>query len=232
MNVRRFFVATALLTLPFLVTTTSTFADVQTIPGFSAGNASYSDITVTGDPVNVVPSTDAAGNSVLTFTHQGTSTWTGPNDSSVASFTVNFTTPVSAVGLSFDGNATGGTFLSAAASVGETIEITGPVDAAHPDGLYDLTLSDIASPFDGVFAFGDGTQLLSLNDLLPFPVTSITVKAKSIDTSENGGVATISSVENIFIPAGGSPSPEPASLGVLIFGGAFLLSRRHSKSPL
>ena len=228
MNVRRFVIASALLAAASLLNCV-TFAAVQTIPGFTAGNATYSNITVTGDPVTVTGSTDVSGNSVLTFTHQGSPTWTGPTDSSVASYTVNFTAPVSAVGLSFDGNATGGSFLSAAASVGETIEINGPVDAAHPTGIYDLTLSDIASPFDGVFAFGDGTKLLSLNYLLPFPVTSITVKAKSIDTSENGGIATIGTVQNSFVPSGGIPGPEPASLGLLAAGGTLLLSRRRGR---
>ena len=231
MNVRHFFVASALLTVAPLMTP-STFAAIQTIPGFTAGIATYSDITVTGDPVNVTPGTDVSGNSVLTLTHQGTSTWTGPNDSSVASFTVNFTQPISAVGLTFDGNATGGNFLSAEASVGETIEILGPATGGNPPGLYDITLSNIGGLTSGVYAFGDGTQLLTLNDLLPFPVTSITVKAKSIDTAENGGVATIGSVQNFFVPSGGIAAPEPASLGILIFGGALLLARRPSESPL
>jgi hypothetical protein len=227
MNVQRFLVASALLAAAPLLNSFA-FADVQTIPGFSSGNATYSTITVTGDPVNITAGTDLSGNSTLTFTHQGTPTWTGPNDGSVASFTVNFTNPVTAVGLSFDGSATGGTFLAAGATVGETIEIAGPVDANHPTGLWDYVLSDLASPNDGLYAFGDGTKLLSLNYLLPYPVTSITVKAKSIDTSETTGIATISTVTNSFIPSGGA-TPEPASLGILAAGGAMLLTRRRSR---
>ncbi|MGN6369093.1 MAG: PEP-CTERM sorting domain-containing protein [Phycisphaerae bacterium] len=228
MIVRRFLVASALLAVLPLFTLSTRADGPQVIPGFTVGNATYSDITVLRDPVNASAITDPSGNSVITFTHQNSPTWTG-NTGSTISYTVTFANPVQAIGISFDGTATGGSFLSALASVGETIAFTGPIDTAHPTGLYEETLSDLAAPVTGIYAAGDGSALRSLNYIFPAPVSSITVEPKSIDTAENGGIATIGSVQNIFIPSGGIPGPEPASLGILAVGGAALLSRRRTR---
>jgi len=172
------------------------------------GNVVYSNFSYGGTtPVtDVLVTSSSAGLEFTTLTGG----WTTPSGSSVISYDINVTGDTfSTVGLGFTATASGG----AIASVGETVTDT----TNNKD--YSLQVNVGA---------GGGTDSDSDSVTLN-PTTASLHVIKSIDVASNGsGTASITLVDNTFIPTGGSAPgvPEPMSLALLPLGLAALGIRK------
>ena len=163
----------------------------------TVGSTTYSNFSYGGTtPVsNVVVTTTASG---LAFT-TNTGGWATPSGSSVISYDITETgNTIQSVGLDFSATASGG----AIASVGETVtDLTNKKD-------YSLQVN-----------VGAGGNTDSTADSVTLsPTTTSLHVVKSIDIAPNGaGIASITLVDNTFVPTGGTPPgvPEPMSIALL-----------------
>ncbi|HUO08663.1 MAG TPA: PEP-CTERM sorting domain-containing protein [Phycisphaerae bacterium] len=172
------------------------------------GNVVYSNFTYGGTtPVSdVLVTSSSAGLEFTTLTGG----WATPTGSSVISYDINITGDTfSAVGLGFTATASGG----AVASVGETVTDT----TNNKDYSLQVNVGAVGNT-------DTSSDSVTLN-----PTTASLHVIKSIDVASAGtGAASISLVDNTFVPTLGSQPgvPEPMSLALLPLGLAALAIRK------
>jgi hypothetical protein len=180
----------------------------------TVGDATYSNFQVLSSTIPdaqlMADISSASGSSSITFTAPKGWTVGTPNGSTQVQFQVDFSTPVTAIGLNFAATAD----ASGEAFVGET--------ATDLVGNTDYSLS--------VLTDGAGPRADNLTETLPLAtgVTSLSV-IKSIDIAGTG-TAAISSVQNVYFEGGGSTpsSPEPMTLGIVAVGVVGVVMRRRA----
>ena len=180
----------------------------------SAGNATYSNFTYVGDPLDTTvlatASVDGSGNSLITFTRTS-GTWTELDGHSVITFHADFIVPVASTQLDFVASATG----SVIASVGETFT-DGTTQSPQ------VYTGFLGSQFSSSYTFN--SPVTSFDTLKSIDITPLNNFAPGLS-----GSGTITSVDNVFVSGVGNGVPEPASLGVLGIGALGLMLRRRSR---